>query len=118
MTLDSSLQGSWVVTAYRSGDRIVEPDDRTEAYLTIEGDLIAGTMGVNRFHGRLGDSLPLGPLATTLMAGPPELMRQEEALLEHLQSAESLEVVGEGMFVRGDGLLLVELERSGTDDSA
>ena len=115
MTSDSAIQGSWVVTAYRSGDEMVEPDERAEASLTIDGTLIAGTMGVNRFHGRIDGELPIGPLATTLMAGPEELVRQEETLLEHLAGADALDVVGEGMFLSSDGLTLVELERSGTN---
>jgi heat shock protein HslJ len=115
MSRDSAIQGSWVVTAYRSGDVMIEPDQRVEASLMIDGTLIAGSMGVNRFHGRIDDDLPMGPLGTTLMAGPEELMRQEDTLLEHLQSADAIEVDGEGMFLRLDGLLLVELERTGTD---
>lgn len=115
MSDDSALQGNWMVTAYRSGDMMVAPDDRAEASLMIDGTLIAGTMGINRFSGQIDDELPIGPLATTRMAGPSELMRQEDTLLEHLQSADAFEVVDDGMFVRGDGLLLVELERLGTD---
>jgi heat shock protein HslJ len=115
MSVDSSLQGSWTVTAYRSGDHMVFPDDRVEANLVIDGDVMAGTMGVNRFTGRIGDGLPLGALAMTRMAGPAELMTQEDLLLEHLQNADAVDVVDDGMFVRRDGLLLVELERRGTD---
>lgn len=115
MIRDSELQGNWVVTAYRSGDVMVEPDQRVKASLMIDGTLVAGTMGVNRFQGRIDDQLPMGPLATTLMAGPEELMRQEDTLLEHLQSADELAVDGDGMLLSVDGLLLVELERTGTD---
>lgn len=93
---------------------MVEPDQRAEASLVVDDTLVAGTMGVNRFHGRLDDELPMGPLATTLMAGPEELMRQEETLLEHLQGADTIEVRGEGMFVSAEGLILIELERTGT----
>lgn len=44
----------------------------------------------------------------TRMAGPAELMAQENILLEHLQSVDA------GMFLRRDGLLVMELERRGT----
>lgn len=115
MTHDPRLQGTWVVTAYRSGDSMVEPDVRAEASLVIEETLVGGTMGVNRFSGRIDDGLPLGPLVTTRMAGPADLMEQEDTLLEHLQSADVVEVAGDGMFFSGDGLILVELERSETD---
>lgn len=105
------------MTAYRSGDEMVEPDRRTEAGLVVDGTRIAGSMGVNRFSGQIDDGMPLGPLATTRMAGPAELMRQEDTLLEILQSADMVEVEGEGMFISSDGLLLMELERSGTADT-
>lgn len=108
---DSLRQGHWTVTSYRSGDEMVVPDTRAEATLLVEGDRISGTMGVNRFMGSNTDTF--GPLATTMMAGPEELMIQEQALLEHLESADVVEVVDDGMFLRRDGLLLVELERRG-----
>lgn len=117
MSNDLEIQGAWVVAAYRSGDEMVEPDRRVQAGFTIDETSIAGTMGVNRFRGQIDGELPMGPLVTTLMAGPEGLMRQEETLLEHLQSADSLRVDGEGMFFSVDGLLLVELERTGTDAS-
>jgi len=53
-------------------------------------------------------------LAVTRMAGPAELMAQEGALLEHLQSADAIEVVEDGMFLSRDGLFAMELERRGT----
>lgn len=117
MSRDSALEGNWVVTAYRSGEEMVEPDPRAEASLMIDGALIAGTMGVNRFSGSVDGDLPVGPLATTRMAGPEELMRQEDTLLELLESADVIEVVDEGMFFKSDGLILIELERSGTNAS-
>lgn len=119
MSDDTRIRGTWVVTAYRSGDEMMLPDDRVEATLVIDGSLIAGSMGVNRFSGQFDRGLPIGPLATTRMAGPEELMVQEDTLLELLQSADAIEVTddGTGMFLNGDGLLLMELERAGTDDS-
>lgn len=117
MSIESPLQGTWVVTAYRSGDEMVEPDRRTEAGLVVEGTRIAGSMGVNRFSGQIDDEIPIGPLATTRMAGPAELMKQEDTLLEILQSADTVEVAGEGMFLSSEGLLLMELERTGGADS-
>lgn len=113
------LQGMWTVVRYREDDGMVEPlpDGREPAHLHIEGDQVAGTMGVNRIIGRFGaDGLP-GPLATTMMAGPPELMKQETALLRLLQDADSIQVAEEGMTWSQDGLNLVELQRSGTNET-
>ena len=113
MSLDAQFQGDWVVTAYRSGEVMIEPDDRIEASLKVDGTRLSGSMGVNRFSGQVESELPIGPVATTRMAGPPELMRQEDTLLELLQSADTAEVDGEGMFLRADGLTLIEFERQG-----
>jgi hypothetical protein len=40
-------------------------------------------MGLNRFGGQVDAQFPIGPLAMTRMAGPPDLMRQEDTILEH-----------------------------------
>lgn len=114
--MDSSHQGTWNVTKYRVDDEMVEPDPRTEPALQIEGTRVSGTMGVNRLTGEWTDDFPLGPLATTRMMGPPEMQAQEDALLGHLTNADTVAVVGRGMFLSNDGLLLVELVRSGTDE--
>jgi heat shock protein HslJ len=108
------LQGTWSVTSYRSGEVMVEPDERSQAQLVVDGSQVSGTMGINRFAGQYGGDVAFGAMAVTRMAGPSELMLQEDILLEHLQSADAVEVSEDGMFVRRDGLLLVELERSGT----
>lgn len=115
MSLEAPLQGNWVVTAYRSGEEMVEPDHRVEAGFLVDGTTIAGTMGVNRFSGQIDDERRIGPLVSTRMAGPAELMVQEDTLLEHLQGADAVEVSGDGMFLTDDGLLLIELERSMVD---
>jgi heat shock protein HslJ len=99
--MSPSIQGMWT-------------DQRAETLLAVDGTRIAGTMGVNRFAGQLDDVSPFGALAMTRMAGPPELMLQEDLLIEHLQAADTVEVIDDGMFLLSDGLLLVELERSGT----
>lgn len=88
------------------------PDDRAEATLTIDGALVSGSMGVNRFSGQISAELPIAPIVTTRMAGPSELMLQEDIILEHLQEADTIEVIEDGMTMSRDGLLLVELERT------
>lgn len=115
---EAPRDGVWVVTAYRSGDQLVVPVSQgREPTLTIDGDHISGTMGVNRLVGRLEAGRVSGPLATTRMAGSPELMKQEEDLLAHLGDADAIEVVDDGMSLTGNGLKLIELRRSGTNDT-
>lgn len=119
--MTDSLDGTWIVTAYLSGDEFTTPEENGRgATLTIGGDSVFGTMGVNRFTGRVESGRVVGPLATTRMAGPPGLMEQEELLLNHLTEADVVEVDGDGMLASRAGLILIELRRSGTieDDAS
>lgn len=111
------MQGSWIVSRYFSDEEMVEPAAvGRQAGLTIDGDRVAGTMGVNQITGQLGaGGMPVGPLATTRMAGPPAAMEQEAALLQHLHDTDSVEVDETGMSWAKDGLKLVEFSRSGTN---
>lgn len=114
----SDLAGTWIVAAYRDGDELVTPDDdgpRPE--ITFEGDSVFGSMGINRFTGHLERGLVAAPLATTRMAGPSQLMKQEDLLLGHLVEADTIDVDGDGMTMGRDGLNLVELRRSGTNET-
>jgi hypothetical protein len=103
--MSPDIQGTWTVTSYRSGEVMMEPDRRAETLLVVDGDRIAGTVGVNRFAGQLDDDSPFGALAMTRMAGPPDLMHQEDLVLELLQGADTVEVTDDGMFLLRDGLL-------------
>lgn len=70
MQEQSGIEGK----AWRAGD----------AVLTLEHGRVSGTGGVNRVMGEYrleGTTLVFGPLATTMMAGPPERMEQERQLL-------------------------------------
>lgn len=64
------------------------PEPARVASLTFEGDgQVYGTGGVNRLRGTWsvdGDTLTFGPVASTLMAGPPAAMHQEAELLRLL----------------------------------
>ena len=60
---------------------------RGTAVLRLENGRVSGTGGVNRLLGEyrlVGRRLTLGALATTRMAGPPELMESEQQLLAAL----------------------------------
>jgi heat shock protein HslJ len=113
-----SFEGTWIVAAYRDGDELVVPDpDGPIPEVTFEDDSVFGTMGINRFTGHMESELVAAPLATTRMAGPPQLMKQEDLLLRHLVDADTIDVDGEGMTMGRDGLNLVELRRSGTNET-
>jgi heat shock protein HslJ len=110
------LQGTWEVVRYRSGDRWRNPvSEDHPATLTFDGDVIVGTLGVNRLRGQVGaDGMP-GPLTTTRMAGPAAAMEQEAVLLDLLHGADSIVFDMNGMSWSRNGLSLVELRRSGTN---
>ena len=55
---------------------------------------MSGFGGCNRIFGRVDEDGAIGPLGRTMMAGPPEIMAQEDALLALLERAKS-QVVGE-----------------------
>ncbi len=60
---------------------------RGTAVLRLEHGRVSGTGGVNRLLGEyrlVGSRLTLGALASTRMAGPPELMKSEQQLLAAL----------------------------------
>jgi heat shock protein HslJ len=73
--------------------------DRARPELTFEDDgQVFGTGGVNRFRGTYvldGDRLTFGPLATTQMAGIPDHVARERAVLELLGGAPTVRVDGD-----------------------
>lgn len=119
--MDRATEGTWLVTGYRTSDDIAEIatplPEGPAPFLVVDGDSVYGSTGVNRFRGKLEAGVITGPLATTRMAGTAEMTRQEEVLLRHLADADSIEVGEKGMILSRDGLSLIELRRSGTDDA-
>ena len=114
----SDLAGTWIVAAYRERDQLVTPDaDGPLPEITFEDDSVFGTMGINNFTGVVENDSIVSPLATTRMAGPPQLMQQEDLLLRHLVDADTIDVDGDGMTMSRAGLNLMELRRSGTDET-
>ena len=86
----ATLEGrEWVLRKLSSTEAApAEP----EVTLTIDGDRLAGSSGCNRYNGTIktgetATSLAVGPLATTRMACPPEVMTLEQRYTTALQSA-------------------------------
>jgi len=100
VTKAAALPGSsWTVTGYNNGKQaVVSP--ALGSTLTVEfgtDGTVAGTGGVNRFNGPFvstDKTVKVGPLATTKMAGEPELMTQEAAYLKALESATTWSISG------------------------
>jgi heat shock protein HslJ len=103
-----SLPGtSWNVTAYNNGKDAVRTLVEDSA-MTIEfgtDDTVAGDAGVNRYNGPYtlaSGELAIGPLATTKMAGEPELMAQEQAFLAALEATVTWRVVRGALELRDE----------------
>ena len=94
----AELPGSkWVVTGYNNGKEAVT-GPAVDSTLTVAfgtDGKIGGNGGVNTFSGEFESgekSVKIGPLASTMMAGPPELMTQETAYLAALQNSTTWEI--------------------------
>ncbi len=98
---------SWIVTSYNNGKQaVVTPVAGSQLTLEFGTDAsVSGMGGVNTFNGPFesGDkSIKMGPLATTMMAGPEELMTQEQLYLAALQAATEWEAAN-GVLTLRDG---------------
>jgi heat shock protein HslJ len=93
-----SLAGSsWTVTGYNNGkEAVVGPLEGSELTLEFAADGTAsGSGGVNTFSGpyESGEtSIKIGPLASTMKAGPEELMAQEQQYVAALEASTEWEV--------------------------
>lgn len=107
--------GDWVVTAIHWPAR--------EAIVSVDGDLrlsigeqgVVGRGGCNSLRGPVrlnGRTIAIGPLMTTRMACPPEVMAQEHALLAALQATVACRAEGDVLhLLRADGGISVTLRR-------
>lgn len=91
------LEGvAWEVTGYNNGRHaVVSP--KLDTHLTVEfkGDQVSGSSGCNRFHGAFkttGDTLSIGPLATTRMMCDEAVMTQEREFLTALETATTWQI--------------------------
>jgi len=96
---------------------LVAPVTGSEMTLEFDGDRVAGLATINRFMGQLGDDRVFGPLATTMMAGPPAMMEQEQRFLRLLGDADSAEIGSDKLSLFADGRLILTLNPAGTDSA-
>ncbi len=96
----ASLEGAtWICTACATGagtmDALIAGSEITAVF--GHDGRVSGSGGVNRYHGGYkvsGADLDIGPLATTLMAGPEDLMQQEMRYLQLLERATCWRIEG------------------------
>lgn len=99
---------SWTVTAYNNGTGGVESValDSTLSIEFSDDGKISGSSGVNTYNGPyrvVEAAIMIGPLATTKMAGPDDLMKQEAAFLKALESCASWSVTRGQLEMRDGG---------------
>ncbi len=79
--LVGTLVGTWSMTEIAG---VVVPESAPAEIAFLDDGTLNGGTGVNRFRGSyvlVDDTLTVGPLMTTRMAGPPEAMEQEQRVL-------------------------------------
>ena len=104
------LLGSWLVDSYQTAPgAVAAPLPDTGLTAVFRFAKVAGSAGCNTFEGPYttnGNLVAIGPLATTRLACPDDVMAQETAFLAALQGVGRIES-------RGQTLLLQDL-RGGT----
>ena len=93
---------------------------RSARFLQFRSDgVVGGSSGCNRFTGTYShkdDELTLGPLASTRMACPPEVMEREQQFLTMLGKARYAEADHLKLILKdGNGEVLAELVRRDGD---
>ena len=88
---------SWLVTGYNNGKQAVtSPSAGSTLTVDFGSDgTVSGNAGVNTFTGPYevdGKAVQIGPLATTRMMGPEDLMTQETAFLTALENSSTWEI--------------------------
>jgi heat shock protein HslJ len=111
------LQGEWNATGYYTGDAIQSVITGTTVTARFDQGQVSGDGGCNRFSGQFeisGDSISIGPLATTLMAcSDPAASTQESQYLEALQLATTFRVTGDRLeLFRPGGTIAATFERA------
>jgi heat shock protein HslJ len=93
------LIGSWTVSGYNNGNQaVVSPEAGTELTAEFgEDGSLSGSGGCNTYNGNwtlTGETLAIGPLATTRMACEEAILTQETQFLAALQGATGYRVEG------------------------
>lgn len=108
------LRGEWVAVSIQGAPAST---DRTPTLMFDEGSEVGGHSGVNRFRGNLDSAslgqgaIKMGPFGATRMAGPPELMRQEQQFLGALEQARTIRLSGGQLQLMNGDVTLMTLRR-------
>ena len=93
-----AIKGDWVVTSFYTGDALQSPVVGSTLTAQFDGKQVSGQSGCNTFSGGYtvdGDSIAIGPLASTLRAcADPAVGEQETQYLHALSLAKTFAVTG------------------------
>lgn len=114
--IEDLVETRWRIRAVRSGSEVVATiEERGEPEFVFLGDgRFAGSTGCNRFFGqfeeRADGSIATGPIGSTMMMCPEDLMVQERHILAALEATAAVERSERGLrFVDGTGVVVLEL---------
>jgi len=103
--IEHLLEGDWLVIEI--DDEPVDPE--APRSIRFEEGRVSGRVGVNRFTGTYstdGDVIDIGPVASTRMAGPPDLMSLEHHFNTHLEGEHEITLGGDEMVLgEADGAI-------------
>jgi heat shock protein HslJ len=105
------LDGKWVVESMRVEGELVAPGSRLT--LEVEGGRVTGK-ALNRIVGSLDEHRLFEEMATTRMAGPPEIMAEEAVFLRHLSLVD--EAVPDRVHLTAEGVPMLVLRRREPDE--
>jgi heat shock protein HslJ len=103
--IEHLLEGDWLLIEI-DGEPV---DPEAPRSILFEDGRVSGRVGVNRFTGTYstnGDVIGIGPVASTRMAGPPELMSLEHHFNTLLEGEHEIRLGGDEMVLSGaDGAI-------------
>ncbi len=108
------LEGpTWVVQEMSVDGTMTAPISEAPPFAVFEDGAVAGSPGCNSYSGTYqieGDSMTIGPLASTLMACTAELLGQETFYFELLAQTDSYEVSGDQLTLMSGDTVLIRFE--------
>jgi heat shock protein HslJ len=100
---------TWIWAGGATADgKVLAPVKGVAVTLEVAGEAVSGSSGCNRYNGRIsfsGDSVAIGPLATTRMAcmEPEGLMAQEQMYVGMLAQRWAASLKGNALVLKGKG---------------
>lgn len=105
-TQNASLEGTYTLTELTD----YEAPDNASVTMTVTPDRIGGKGPINNWNGPLTDGM-IGMMISTKMAGPPELMKMENAFYQAIDGT-SLELDGDTLNLVKDGATVAVFQRT------